>query len=146
MDFRRIMLGFAAGALAVPVFHQAALALLHAAGIGPAAWNMAPVPPSGVPALVSAAFWGGLWGIVLALVEPRFPRGAAYWLAALAFGAVLPTLVVWLVVLPLKGIPLGSALRWPGIVIGPVVNGAWGVGTALLLRAFAGREERLAAA
>ncbi len=147
MDFRRIMLGFAAGALAVPVFHQAALALLHAAGIEPAAWNMAPVPPFGVPALISAAFWGGLWGIVLALVEPRLPRGgAAYWLAALAFGAVLPTLVVYLVVLPLKGVPLSAALRWPGIVIGPVVNGAWGVGTALLLRAFAGREERLAAA
>ena len=147
MDFRRIMLGFAAGALAVPVFHQAALALLHATGIGPAAWNMVPVPPFGVPALLSAAFWGGLWGIVLALVKPRLPRGgAAYWLAALAFGAVLPTLVVYLVVLPLKGVLLSAALRWPGIVIGPVVNGAWGVGTALLLRAFAGREERLAAA
>jgi hypothetical protein len=146
MDFRRIMLGFAAGALAVPVFHQAALALLHAAGIGPAAWNMAPVPPFGVPALISAAFWGGLWGIVLALVEPRFPRDAAYWLAALAFGAVLPTLVVWLVVLPLKGVPLGAALRWPGIIIGPVVNGAWGIGTALLLRVFAGRRVRLEAA
>jgi hypothetical protein len=76
MDLRRILLGFAAGRLAVPVFHQAALALLHATGIGPAAWNMVPVPPFGVPALLSAAFWGGLWGIVLALVEPRFPRGA----------------------------------------------------------------------
>jgi hypothetical protein len=147
MDTRRILLGFAAGALAVPLFHQTALFLLHAAGIGPAAWNVAPVPPLGVPALLSAAFWGGLWGIVLALVEPRFPRGGAYWPAALAFGAVLPTLVVYLVVLPLKGVPLGAALGWPGIIIGPVVNGAWGVGTALLLRAFAGRRgERLATA
>ena len=142
---RRILLGFAAGALAVPVFHQTALALLHAAGVGPAAWNMTAIPPFGVPALLSASFWGGLWGIVLALVEPRFPKGgaAAYWLTALAFGAVLPTLVVYLVVLPLKGVPLSAALGWPGIIIGPVVNGAWGLGAALLFRAFAGRGERL---
>ncbi len=146
MTFRRVLLGFAAVALAVPLFHQAALFLLHAAGIGPAAWNMAPTPPLGVPALVSAAFWGGLWGIVLALVEPRFPRGAGYWAAALAFGAVLPTLVVWFVVLPLKGLPVGGGFAWPGIIIGPVVNGAWGVGTALLLRVFLGgvREGRRA--
>src|SRR5215218_10347817 len=87
MGLRWILLGFAAGLLAVPLFHQAALFLLHAAGIGPAAWNMAPVPPFGVPALLSAAFWGGLWGIALALVERRFPRGAGYWVAALLFGA-----------------------------------------------------------
>ena len=53
---------------------------------------------------------------------------------------------VWLVVLPLKGVPLSAALRWPGIIIGPVVNGAWGIGTALLLRVFAGRRVRLEAA
>lgn len=147
MDLRRILLGFAAGAVAVPVFHQTALALLHhAAGLGPAPWNTVPVQPFGVPALLSAAFWGGLWGVALALVERHFPRGGAYWLSALAFGAVLPTLVVYLVVLPLKGVPLSAALGWPGIIIGPVVNGAWGIGTALLLRALAGRRERLAAA
>ena len=146
MGLRWILLGFAAGFLAVPLFHQAALFLLHAAGIGPAAWNMAPVPPFGVPALLSAAFWGGLWGIALALVEPRFPRGAGYWVAALLFGAVLPTLVAWFVVLPLKGLPVGGGFAWPGIIIGPVVNGAWGVGTALLLRAFAGPREQLVVA
>jgi hypothetical protein len=147
VTLRRILLGFAAGFLAVPLFHQVALFLLHAAGIGPAAWNMAPVPPFGVPALLSAAFWGGLWGIALALVEPRFPRGAGYWVAALLFGAVLPTLVVWFVVLPIKGLPVGGGFAWPGIVIGPVVNGAWGVGTALLFRVFAGgRGERVAVA
>lgn len=147
MSIGRILLGFAAGALAVPVFHQTALFLLHAAGVGPAAWNMTPVPPLGVPALLSAAFWGGLWGSALALAEPFFPRGAGpYWLAALAFGAVLPTLVVWTVVLPLKGVPLGAALAWPSIVIGPVVNGAWGVGAALLLRMLGGRRVQVAAA
>ena len=77
----------------------------------------------------------------------RFPRGAGYWVAALLFGAVLPTLVVWFVVLPIKGLPVGGGFAWPGIVIGPVVNGAWGVGTALLFRVFAGgRGERVAVA
>jgi hypothetical protein len=146
VTLRRILLGFAAGFLSVPIFHQAALFVLHALGIGPAAWNLMPVPPFGVPALLSAAFWGGLWGIALALVEPRFPRGPGYWLAALLFGAVLPTLVVWFVVLPLKGAPVGGGFAWPGIIIGPVVNGAWGVGTALLLRVFSSRQERMAAA
>jgi hypothetical protein len=59
---------------------------------------------------------------------------------------VLPTLVVWFVVLPLKGLPVGGGFAWPGIIIGPVVNGAWGVGTALLLKAFAGPREQLVVA
>jgi hypothetical protein len=51
----------------------------------------------------------------------------------LALGAVLPTLVAWFVVLPLNGLPADGGFAWPGVPVGPVVNGAWGVGTALLL-------------
>jgi hypothetical protein len=128
--------GFVAGALAVLVFHQGALLALHLAGLVAAPpWRLAPVPPFGVPAVLSAAFWGGVWGIALALLAPRLGRGAGYWLGALAFGAVLPTLVAWFVVLPLKGLPAGGGFAWPGVLVGPVVNGAWGVGAALLLAA-----------
>jgi hypothetical protein len=133
------------GCLAVPVFHQATLLALHRAGIAPAApWDLAPVPPHGVPAVVSAAFWGGLWGIAFALLAPRFGRGAGYWLAGLLFGAIAPTLVAWFVVLPLKGLPPGGGFAWPGVIIGPVVNGAWGLGTALLLAALPGTRPRRA--
>ena len=133
MTASRVAYGFIAGFIAVLLFHQGALLVLHLAGIAPPPWNMAPVPPFGVPAVVSAAFWGGVWGIVFALVAPRFGQGGRYWLMSFLFGAVALTLVAWLVVLPLKGQPLSAALAWPRIIIGPVVNGAWGLGTGFLL-------------
>ena len=44
---KRALLGFVAGFLATIIFHQLAIAALHAAGIAPRpAWNMTPVPPS----------------------------------------------------------------------------------------------------
>ena len=44
-------------------------------------------------------------------------------------------MVARFVVLPLKGLPAGGGFAWPGVLVGPVVNGAWGVGAALLLAA-----------
>jgi hypothetical protein len=60
-------------------------------------------------------------------------EGAAYWLGSIIFGALGPTLVAWLVVAPLKGQSL--SLSWTRMVTGLLVNGAWGFGTALFLRA-----------
>jgi hypothetical protein len=129
-----LLRGFIAGAIAVPTFHQVALLLLNLLGLTPnAPWPVAPVPPFGVPAVISAAFWGGLWGAVLVAVAPRVAHSPG--LAAL-FGAVFPTLVAWFVVLPLKGMPMGGGFAWPGVLVGPIVNGAWGLGTSLLLIAF----------
>ena len=131
--------GLVTGFLAVLVFHQIALLLLHLAGIVEATpWRLTPVPPLGVPAVISAAFWGGGWGIIFVLIEPRLGRGAGYWLFGFLFGAIAPTLVAWLVVGPLKGRPAGAGLVWPGVIVGPIVNGAWGFGTALLLRLLPG--------
>ena len=57
---------FIAGFVSTLVFHQGVLWLLYAGGISPRApWNMTPVPPLNIPAVISLAFWGGLWGIVL---------------------------------------------------------------------------------
>ena len=75
MTAARLIRGFVAGFLAVLVCHQAALLGLHRAGIAPAPWNLAPVPPFGVPAVVSAAFWGGLWGSVFVLLAPPASGG-----------------------------------------------------------------------
>lgn len=44
--------------------------------------------PLGVPAVISLAFWGGVWGILFELIHNRFPRGGGYWLTAFLFGAI----------------------------------------------------------
>jgi hypothetical protein len=131
----RIAFGFAAGALSVLVFHQGALFLLHLAGVIPRMpWNMAPVPPWNVPMLLSSMFWGGLWGIVLAMFAPRFPRGAFYWLSALVFGLVFLNLVGWFVVPVFKNRPAGFP-PLDRIWIGLLIHGVWGLGAAVFLRA-----------
>ena len=82
--------------------------------------------------MINLAFWGGVWGGVWALVAPRAPRGMPVWLAGLAFGALLPSLVGWFVVAPLKGQPITAGWNVARLWIAPVVNGVWGLGTALL--------------
>lgn len=130
-------LAFVAGFLAVPLFHQPMLALLHAVGVTSAVpYVTSPIPPLGVPRLVSQAFWGGIWGIIFALVAPRFPRGMGYWITAVLFGAVALSLIAWFIVAPLKGLPAAGGGRPAAIATALLVNGAWGFGTALLLLAF----------
>ena len=131
---RRLLLGFIAGFLATITLHQIALELLHLANIAPrAAWSMQPVPPFSVPSVISLSFWGGVWGMIMIPVIDRF-RGAAYWVWAIVFGAVLPTLVAAFVVAPLKHQPLPHTGKMA--ILGLTVNGAWGLGTALFYRLF----------
>jgi hypothetical protein len=66
------------------------------------AWPLDPVPPLGVPSLVSKAFWGGLWGAVLALFLVRL-TGPRYWVTWIVFGEIAPSLVAVYVVLQSKG-------------------------------------------
>ena len=124
---------FIAGFVSTLVFHQSVLWLLYAGGFSPRApWNMTPVPPLHAPAVISLAFWGGLWGIVLwALIGAS--SGSAYWIKAVVIGALGPSLVAWFVVMTIKG--LGAAGGWdPKIIVGALLlNGAWGIGTALLI-------------
>ena len=55
---------------------------------------------------------------------------------AIVFGAVLPTLVAWFVAAPLKGQPMAGGWKLQAMMIGPIVNAAWGLGTALIYRLF----------
>jgi hypothetical protein len=131
----RLLYGFIAGFIATLVFHQIGLLLLHFAGMTPGMpYNMHRVAPFGVPQFISLAFWGGVWGIVFVLVEPYLAHSpGGYWVGAIVFGAIFPTLVAWFVVRPLKGLPVGEIFRVPGVFVGPIVNGLWGLGTALFL-------------
>lgn len=129
-------LGFVAGFLAVPIFHQGLFAVLHLGGIIPVpAYDMTRTAPFGVPAVVSSSFWGGVWGVLFVLTVPRLFRGGTYWVASFVLGAAALTAVYALVVAPLKTGTLPAPLV-PVLVVGGLLNGAWGIGTALLLALF----------
>ena len=132
-----ILLGFVAGFLATLTLHQIAIALLHALKAVPnPPYSLRSIPPFGVPAVLNLAFWGGLWGIAWALfwerLADRLPRRWPLWLAGLVFGALAPTLVGWFVVAPIKGQALANGFNPARMWIGPLVNGVWGLGTALI--------------
>ena len=126
---------FLAGFLSTLVFHQGTLAILHAAGAtSRAPFSMAPTAPLRVPAVLSLAFWGGVWGILLWLVVSRYQGSSLYWILAVVLGAVLPSLVALFVVAPLKGQPAGGGGK-PAVLAGALLlNGMWGLGVAVLMR------------
>lgn len=131
---------FLAGFLSTLVFHQGALAILNAAGATTRrAYSMASTQPLHVPAVLSLAFWGGVWGILLWLAIGRYEGQPLYWILAVVLGAVLPSLVALLVVFPLKGQPVAGG--WdPAIVVGALLlNGAWGLGVGVLMIVIDGR-------
>ena len=140
---RWLIVGFVSGAVSVLLFHQGTAALLHALELtARAPYSLAPTSPFGVPQVGSIAFWGGIWGVLLAASLGRLD-GAPLVLAAVAFGAVLPTLVAWFLVAPLKGQPLAAGGIPMAMAVGVMVNGAWGLGTGIGLALF-GRERRKA--
>ena len=141
----RLLSGFIAGFIATLIFHQIGLLFLHFLGMTPnMPYNMNPVPPLGVPQFISLSFWGGVWGVIFVMVERYVARSpSGYWVGAIIFGAIFPTAVAWFIVRPLKGLPVADVFRVPGIFIGPIVNGLWGLGTALFLSWMPGSAARV---
>ena len=99
-------LGFVAAAISVIFVHQTTILLLNLAGLTDRTpWSLAPVPPWGVPTLLNAIFWGGLWGTLLALVWRHLPGRTAA-IKGLLYGWMI-YLVSNCLILPLiKGQPL----------------------------------------
>lgn len=129
-----IVYAFIAGFVSTLVFHQGALAALYAAGLSPKApFAMAATAPFHIPAVISLALWGGVWGIGLWMVIDG-ASGLRYWMFATLLGALAPSVVALFVVFPLKDMPMAGG--WdPKIIIGALIlNGVWGFGVALLMR------------
>jgi hypothetical protein len=131
---RIVILGFVAGAIGVLLFHQGVVLALYLLDLVPSPpYSMRATAPLRIPQVLSSAFWGGLWGIVLVWCMTAL-RGADRLCVALLFGGLLPTLVGILVVTPLKGGDPLERLQIAGLLRGFVINGAWGLGTAIAYR------------
>lgn len=130
---RALALGFLAGALAVPLFHQVMVLILHLAGQVPNfPWSTRPVPPFNVPQLLNQMFWGGLWGALFALVVEAMP-GRNLWLKGMIFGLLGPWLIGNGLLVPLiKGGPLLFGFSPPRMIIGALIGTAFGLGLALI--------------
>ena len=123
---RTVFVGFIAGALGVLIFHQLGFWIANELGYARSPlYNLRPVPPWGVPTILSMAFWGGLWGIAAAFLVPRLPGVLSGVLGWVLFAAIIVTLVNWFVVLPIKGAPMVGGFRMPGLVVVPLVYALW---------------------
>jgi len=121
---------FIAGFIATLLFHQGVFSVFYSLGMVPVpAFNMTPSHPLGVPAVISLAFWGGLWGLLIAYWL-RQNHGAAYWLKATLLGAIGPTAVAMIIVFPMKGLSVEAKT----VIGGLILNGAWGLGLAFFMR------------
>jgi hypothetical protein len=129
----RILFGFTAGFIAVLTFNQPTDWILWHAGLAPYSGFSIARNSVGAPQVLSYAFWGGVWGILFSIVHRRFPVHRGYWVTAFLFGALLPPAVQLLVVLPLKGQPVGGGWHLALLITAFLANGAWGIGTALIL-------------
>ena len=130
----RHLSAFTAGFISVILFHQGMLTFLNQINFTKfTPYSTEPTQPFGIAAIWSMAFWGGIWGIILAISTIRLRKKSSYWLAALLFGTFAPTTVFLFIVLPLKGMPVAGGWLISLIATGLMVNAAWGLGTALLL-------------
>ena len=129
---RTALLGFLAAVLSVLVFHQGTVWLLYTLGyVSNGPYAMRPIPPLGVPQIVSQLFWGGLWGIVIALVL-RATRWPAL-LTGFLIGVFGVALVAVAVVPAIKGLPTFAGGDPLGVLRVCLIGGAFGWGTALIL-------------
>lgn len=128
----RAAVGFFAGALSHIVFQGALGVVYVAVGLIPTTiWSLKPLPPFGVPTTVNFAFWAGLWGILFGLAAPSLARRFGTLGAGLIFGLAAAT-VRWVIVLPLKGLPLFDGFEPRPLVIFTGFHLAFGLGLACL--------------
>jgi hypothetical protein len=81
--------------------HEVINLILLTAGVFPRVpWSMEPAAVTGVPQIVSDAFWGGVWGILFVLLYSFVP-GSSSTLKGLIFGILGPAIVGIFILVPL---------------------------------------------
>jgi hypothetical protein len=126
---------FVAGMIGVVVFHQGVWALFSMSGKTPTkAWSMAPTTPLGLPAVVSAALWGGVWALIILAIYWAFRPTLGIWTAFVGLGALLTSTIALCLVFPLKGHKFAAGFNPAIWIFALLLNAAWGFGTVLVLR------------
>ena len=132
LSAKDLLIGFLAAAIAVVVAHQVIVFILNQAGIWPAKpWSMAPTGPYQIPTIVNSIFWGGLWGVVYAIVHPYLP-GNETWLKGLIFGLLIAVLSNFTLLALVKGQPLFMGMDGKKIAVVVTILAGFGTATALL--------------
>ncbi len=133
----RIIIAIFSGALAVVFFKEPTVAVFHLVHLTARhAYPTDPTIPMWMPAISSMIFWGGVFGIGVAFTTAEHQTGGACFKRAMVFGAIFWSLVNWVPVALLKGLPLFDGLHVGEIITTFVANGIWGFGTALLIIIF----------
>lgn len=123
---------FISGFLATFAFHQGLFSVFYLLGLNAQPpYNLMPTAPFGVPSVLSLAFFGGLWGILI-WQAVRSRASKIQLVGSVILGAIGPTAVAFLVVFPLKGIEVDARF----IPAGLLLNAAWGLGLWLFMRLF----------
>ncbi|MGH6735581.1 MAG: hypothetical protein ACRECX_05825 [Methyloceanibacter sp.] len=101
VSFKNLLMGFLAAAIAVVTVHEIINFILLQAGLFPRIpWSMAPAAMTGLPQILSDMFWGGLWGVLFALIQGSIPGGSLT-VKGLIFGLVGPALIGVFILVPL---------------------------------------------
>jgi hypothetical protein len=97
-----------------------------------------PIPPWGVPRLANNVFWGGLWGVLFALVYDWIPGGLA-WLKGLIFGLFIVVVSNWILLPLIKGQIFGqpnqvlfSAWNQERMLAVALIVGGFGLGLGII--------------
>ena len=101
LSLRNLLMGFLAAAIAVVTVHELINFILLHAGLFPRVpWSLAPAAGTGIPQILSDMLWGGLWGVLFALVQSSIPGGSPT-VKGLIFGLVGPALIGVFILVPL---------------------------------------------
>ncbi len=101
ISLKSLLFGFIAGAIAVVTVHEIIDYILYSAGVFPRVpWSLKPSAVTGVPQIVSDAFWGGVWGMIFALLYVVLPGGGPT-VKGLIFGIIGPAVLGVFILVPL---------------------------------------------
>ncbi len=132
MKISRLLSAGVAAAAAIILVHQPLIWILKAIGI--VTWrsfDLTPLAPFGIPAIVSACFWGAVWGPLIVAVGSRGATGRSHHFRAAIIGAVLTTAVGAALIALGRGAQITGMSAPTALLASLAVNGVWSGATSV---------------